>query len=50
MVLEKGVDGKLGGSCRDLAVKSTSQVRVNEDLSKLSLECAGVGQGTISLL
>jgi hypothetical protein len=32
-----------GGSLRDLAVKSTSQVRVNGDLSE-ALEC-GVGQG-----
>jgi hypothetical protein len=42
-LLEKGVDGKLWRVLRDL-VKSTSQVRVNGDLSEFSLS-AGVGQG-----
>jgi hypothetical protein len=32
--LEKGVDGKLWRVLRDLAIKSTSQVRVNGDLSE----------------
>jgi hypothetical protein len=31
-LLEKGVDGKLWRVLRDLAIKSTSQVRVNGDL------------------
>jgi hypothetical protein len=33
-LLEKGVDESYGGSLRDLAIKSTSQVRVNGDLSE----------------
>jgi hypothetical protein len=33
-LLEKGVDGKLWRVLRDLAIKSTSQVRVNGDLSE----------------
>jgi hypothetical protein len=32
---------------RDLAIKSTSQVRVNGDLSEAFPLSAGVGQGTI---
>jgi hypothetical protein len=41
--LLEGVDGKLWRVLRDLA-KSTSQVRVNGDLSSFPLS-AGVGQG-----
>jgi hypothetical protein len=48
-LLEKGVDGKLWRVLRDLAVKSTSQVRVNGDLSAFPLS-AGVGQGDPSTL
>jgi hypothetical protein len=45
-LLEKGVDGKLWRVLRDLAIKSTSQVRVNGDLSEAFPLSAGVGQGT----
>jgi hypothetical protein len=44
-LLEKGVDGKLWRVLRDLAIKSTSQVRVNGDLSEAFPLSAGVGQG-----
>jgi exonuclease III len=44
-LLEKGVDGKLWRVLRDLAVKSTSQVRVNGDLSEAFPLSVGVGQG-----
>jgi hypothetical protein len=43
--LLEGVDGKLWRVLRDLAVKSTSQVRVNGDLSEAFPLSAG-GQGT----
>jgi hypothetical protein len=45
--LLEGVDGKLWRVLRDLAIKSTSQVRVNGDLSEAFPLSAGVGQGTI---
>jgi hypothetical protein len=44
-LLEEGVDGKLWRVLRDLAIKSTSQVRVNGDLSEAFPLSAGVGQG-----
>jgi hypothetical protein len=44
-VAREGVDGKLWRVLRDLAIKSTSQVRVNGDLSEAFPLSAGVGQG-----
>jgi hypothetical protein len=39
-----------GGSCETTTIKSTSQVRVNGDLSKLFLECAVRPRGLSTLL
>jgi len=44
-LLDKGVDGKLWRVLRDLSSKSTSQVRVNGDLSEAFPLSVGVGQG-----
>jgi hypothetical protein len=43
-VARKGVDGKLWRVLRDLAIKSTSQVRVNGDLSEAFPLSAGVAK------
>jgi exonuclease III len=44
-LLDKGVDGKLWRVLRDLSSKSTSQVRVNGELSEAFPLSVGVGQG-----